>query len=97
MTCRLKAVVEFSLKKFPHGVAIGFDDHTSFDDFRRLGHIAGDDDILIPGSEVFIARCNWRFRHLLFLAFCQCDSRLTTTPLRPTRKSRSAPLSACMT
>ena len=27
----------------------------------------------------------------------QCESRVTASPLEPTRKSRSAPLSACMT
>jgi hypothetical protein len=30
-------------------------------------------------------------------ASLQCDSRLTASPLPPTRKSRSAPLSACRT
>jgi len=50
-----EAGVEFALEHFPDGVAVGLDDHAAFDDFGRLGHVALDDDVLIPGGEVFFA------------------------------------------
>jgi DNA-binding transcriptional ArsR family regulator len=36
-------------------------------------------------------------RRMYRLDAAQCDSRLTSEPLEPTRKSRSAPVSACRT
>ena len=51
----LEAVVEFALEQFPDRIAVGLDDHAAFDDFGRLGHVALEDDVLIPGGEILAA------------------------------------------
>ena len=62
----LKAIVQLALDDFPNGVAVGLDDHAPLDDFSRLGHVPLQDDILIPGREVFGAGRDWRFCHFSF-------------------------------
>ena len=59
----LEAVVELALQHFPDGVAVGLDDHAAFDDFGRFGHVALEDDVLIPGGKVLAARGDGRFGH----------------------------------
>ncbi len=59
----LEALVELALQHFPDGIAIGLDDHAAFDDFGRLGHIAVEHDVLVPGSEVLAALSDGRFGH----------------------------------
>ena len=58
-----EASIELPLQNFPDGIAIRLNDHAAFDDFRRLGHIALQYDILIPGSEIFFAGSDGRFCH----------------------------------
>ena len=58
-----EAVVELALDQFPHGVAVGLDDHAAFDDFRGLRHVALQDDVLIPGGEILLAWSDGRFGH----------------------------------
>ena len=59
----LEAIVELALQDFPDGIAVGLDDHAAFDDFGRLGHVALEDDVLVPGSEVLAAGSDGRFGH----------------------------------
>ena len=68
----LEAVVELALQHLPDGVAVGLDDHAAFDDLGRLRHVALQDDVLIPGSEVLRAGSDRRFGHrkqLLAISF----------------------------
>jgi hypothetical protein len=58
-----EAVVELALQQLPHSVAVGLDDHAAFDDFRRLGHVALQNDVLVPGCKILSARSNRRFCH----------------------------------
>ena len=71
----LKRVVEFALEALPDRVAVGLDDHAALDDLGRLGHIALDDHVLIPGGEVFFSRSNRGICHefdlpLVSLLYC---------------------------
>ncbi len=58
-----EAVVELALQQLPHSVAVGLDDHAAFDDFRRLGHVTLQNDVLVPGCKILSARSNRRFCH----------------------------------
>jgi hypothetical protein len=58
-----EAVVKLALDEFPDCVAIGFDDHAAFDDLRRLGHVALENNVLIPSRKVLITRRDGRFGH----------------------------------
>jgi len=60
---RFEAVVESALQSFPNRVAVGLDHHAAFDDLSRLGHIALQNNVLIPRGEVLDARRNSRFSH----------------------------------
>ena len=60
----LEAVVELALQHFPDGVAVRLDDHAAFDDFGRLGHVALQHDVLIPGGKVLGSGSDRRFSHL---------------------------------
>ena len=62
----LEAVVEFALQQLPDGVAVGLDDHAAFDDFGGLGHVALQNDVLIPGCKILSARSDGRFGHECF-------------------------------
>ena len=59
----LEAIVELALQHFPDGIAVGLDDHAAFDDFGRLGHVAMQHDVLVPGGEVLAAWSDGRFGH----------------------------------
>ena len=59
----LEAVVELALQQLPDSVAVGLDDHAAFDDFGGLGHVALQNDVLIPGGKVLSAGSNGRFSH----------------------------------
>ena len=63
MTGGLEAIVQLALQHFPDGIAVGLDDHAAFDDLGRLGHIAMEHDVLVPGSEVLAALSDGRFGH----------------------------------
>ena len=62
----LEAVIELPLQHLPDRIAIGLDDHAAFDDLGRLGHVALQNDVLIPGGEIALTRCNRRLCHKLF-------------------------------
>ncbi len=59
----LEAVVELALQHLPDGVAVGLDDHAALDDLGGLGHVALQDDVLVPGGEILLARSDGRFGH----------------------------------
>ncbi len=59
----LEAIVQLALQHFPDGIAVGLDHHAAFDDFGRLGHVAVEHYVLIPGSEVLAALSDGRFGH----------------------------------
>ncbi len=64
----LDAIVQLALQALPDRVAIGLDHHAAFDDLGRLGHVAQNGDVLIPGGKIFFSWCNRGFGHvLLFL------------------------------
>ena len=58
-----EARIELALQHFPNGVAIRLDHHAAFDNFGGLGHVALEHDVLIPGCEILLSRCDWRFCH----------------------------------
>ena len=58
-----EAIVKLALEQFPDRIAIGFDDHAAFDDFGRLGHVALQHHVLIPGGEILAACGDGRFGH----------------------------------
>ena len=49
--------------QFPDRVAVGLDDHAALDDLGRFRHVALQDDVLIPRSEILIAWSDARFSH----------------------------------
>ena len=53
-----EAAVEFTLQVLPNRVAVGLDDHAALDDLGGFRHISLQDDVLIPGGEILLARCN---------------------------------------
>jgi len=58
-----EAIVELALDDFPHGVPVGLDHHAALDDFGRLGHVALEHNVLIPGREILVAGSDTRFCH----------------------------------
>ncbi|MGA2905724.1 MAG: hypothetical protein ABSD98_18015 [Candidatus Korobacteraceae bacterium] len=58
-----EAVVQLALQQFPDSVAVGLDDHAALDDLRRLGHVALQDNVLVPGCKILSARSDGRFCH----------------------------------
>src|SRR5690348_16939444 len=58
-----EALIKLALQQLPDGVAVGFDDHAPFHDFRGLGHIASQNNVLIPTRKVVIACSDGRFGH----------------------------------
>ena len=61
----LEAPVQLALQHFPHGIAVGLDDHTTLDDFGGFRHVPREDDILIPRGKVLAARSDRRFSHMI--------------------------------
>ena len=58
-----EAVVELALQQLPDRVAVGLDDHAALDDFRGLGHVALQNNVLVPGSKILTAGSDRRFSH----------------------------------
>jgi predicted transcriptional regulator len=56
-------VVELALEPLPDGVAVRLDHHAALHDFGRLGHVALQDDVLIPRCEVLRAGGYGGFGH----------------------------------
>ena len=58
-----EAFVKRALQRFPNSIAIRFDHHAAFYDFRRFGHVALENNVLIPRSEVLGAWSDPGFCH----------------------------------
>ena len=67
----LEAVVELALQELPDGVAVGLDDHAAFDDLGGLGHVALQNDVLIPGGKILSAGSDGRFSHRVSASFLE--------------------------
>ena len=50
-----EAGVELTLQDFPDGVTVWLDNHAAFDYLGGLRHVALEDNVLIPGGEIFFA------------------------------------------
>jgi len=58
-----EAAVKFALEQLPDSIPVGFDDHAAFHDFRGFGHVAPQNNVLIPTREVVIACGDGRLSH----------------------------------